>query len=110
MKEPKNSSKRQAKTERTLIHGLTYDRKTSRWSCKCGYVLGDGHHALYAVCPLSHRDKKVNAQVSLSSNEDKLPRRSKVVGVVCGSFGCKKITEDDLQPPLKQAALDLFQI
>jgi len=45
---------------RTLTHHLVYDKRAARWSCKCGYELGNGHHALYAVCPLSHRDKAVN--------------------------------------------------
>jgi hypothetical protein len=58
MNAPMNSSEKQAKRE--LSHALVYDTHTNRWSCKCGYKLGDGHHALYALCPLSHRDKIVN--------------------------------------------------
>jgi hypothetical protein len=40
-------------TTRTLTHKLTCDKRTLRWSCKCGYVLGTGHEALYAQCPLA---------------------------------------------------------
>ena len=47
--------------KRQLSHALIYDKKSNRWQCACGYKLGDGHHTLYALCPLSHRDKAVNA-------------------------------------------------
>ena len=46
--------------QRSLTHSLIYNGKTNHWQCACGYTLGDGHHALYALCPLSHRDKMVN--------------------------------------------------
>lgn len=35
---------------RRLTHQLTYHTGKGRWSCKCGYVLGTGHKALYAQC------------------------------------------------------------
>lgn len=38
---------------RTLTHSLIYSK--DKWSCKCGYVLGTGHKALYAQCPLVKR-------------------------------------------------------
>jgi hypothetical protein len=86
MNASKNSSKTLAKRE--LTHSLIYSRKTDSWSCKCGYVLGQGHGALYALCP---------QRESLSPNADKLP----TVGIICGSFGCK---------PVKKTALDLFDL
>jgi len=48
--------------QRKLTHALIYDKRADRWQCACGYTLGDGHDALYALCPMSHRDKAVNAQ------------------------------------------------
>lgn len=33
-------------------HKLKHDPFTSRWSCACGYVLGDGREAFLALCPL----------------------------------------------------------
>lgn len=40
-------------TTRQLTHKLFCDPLTFRWSCRCGYQLGDGHDALYAQCPLA---------------------------------------------------------
>ena len=40
-------------TTRHLTHHLIYSARTDRWSCKCGYVLGSGHEALYVQCPLA---------------------------------------------------------
>jgi len=46
------------KTQRApLTHALTYDSKTDRWSCKCGYILGTGHAECYALCPLARRNR-----------------------------------------------------
>ena len=39
--------------ERKLTHQLVCDEATKLWSCQCGYVLGSGHDALYAQCPLA---------------------------------------------------------
>ena len=40
---------------RELTHRLTFAE--GRWSCECGYVLGDGHEKLYAKCPKFGRKK-----------------------------------------------------
>ena len=34
-----------------LTHTLVHNKRTDRWTCKCGYALGDGHKKLYARCP-----------------------------------------------------------
>jgi hypothetical protein len=34
-------------------HTLRHDPFSHRWSCKCGYVLGDGREKLLAPCPLT---------------------------------------------------------
>jgi len=39
--------------ERKLTHQLVCNEETKLWSCQCGYVLGSGHDALYAQCPLT---------------------------------------------------------
>jgi hypothetical protein len=41
-------------------HTLKHDPFTGRWSCKCGYVLGDGREKLLAPCPLNLIKKKPN--------------------------------------------------
>lgn len=38
-----------------LTHTLTHSKAKDSWSCKCGYVLGTGHDALYAQCPIAKR-------------------------------------------------------
>jgi hypothetical protein len=51
---------------------LDYDKKTDRWSCKCGYVLGTGRAALYAQCPVfkhgRHHEAYAENSVSLKRN------------------------------------------
>ena len=83
-------------SERVLTHALLYDGRTNRWSCKCGYVLGDGHHALYALCPLSHRDKVVNQQ----------QRRRTVVRPA----GPRAYSDFKISSPTSQTAQQLFDL
>jgi hypothetical protein len=37
----------------THPHKLAHNPFTSRWSCRCGYTLGDGREAFLAPCRLS---------------------------------------------------------
>ncbi len=43
-------------------HKLTHDPFTSRWSCECGYVLGDGREAFLAPCPMALAAKNHKAK------------------------------------------------
>jgi hypothetical protein len=52
---------------RQLTHSLGYDRDKHRWSCPCGYILGDGHEKLYARCP----GKRAYPQTGISSKPNK---------------------------------------
>lgn len=38
-------------------HQLRHDPITDRWSCGCGYTLGDGREAFLALCPLRSQRK-----------------------------------------------------
>jgi hypothetical protein len=58
-----------------LTHRLECDPATHRWSCKCGYKLGDGHNKLYARCKLLGTVQVNTASVE---NNVSLPRRRKV--------------------------------
>jgi hypothetical protein len=70
-----------------LTHALVYEH--GKWSCRCGYVLGrDGHEALYAQCP----DAYIEFNISKPPKE-----KPKVVGILCGGFGAKQVTEQDLE-------------
>jgi hypothetical protein len=44
----------------TLTHSLIYNKKTDRWACQCGYVLGTGRKGLYARCPLAKKRRPEN--------------------------------------------------
>jgi hypothetical protein len=73
-------TKPQTPIEPATSHKLTHDPLSSRWSCECGYVLGDGREAFLAPCPMalaaknhkakSHRKKKQN-----DDTNKKRPRR-----------------------------------
>jgi hypothetical protein len=47
-----------------ITHRLTYNHDTDRWTCPCGYMLGDGRDKLFAKCKYKHR--------TLSRNQDKV--------------------------------------
>jgi hypothetical protein len=57
-------------TTRHLTHKLTYDTRTDHWSCKCGYVLGTGHRALYAKCQFND-DGYIEFDISTPTYEKK---------------------------------------
>jgi hypothetical protein len=79
-----------------LTHKLEHDKRSGRWSCKCGYVLGSGRDKLYARCPLERRpenritdkpqqhflskDGKTKYLVSRNFPEDELPLTTKPKG------------------------------
>lgn len=81
-----------------LTHALLYE--ANRWRCKCGYVMGDGHDKLYALCPLSLRDKARRPESVISNSIELNP------------LGKRRRRSKPAAPakPLKEGVLDAFDI
>jgi len=53
-------------------HKLKHNPFNGRWSCECGYVLGDGREKLLAPCPLTLKKKpKGKTLVEVFAAEDR---------------------------------------
>jgi len=71
---------RAQKHERRLTHHLDHDPKTGRWSCKCGYVLGTGHDALYAQCAVFRHGRHEEREQAYAENSLSLERNATTKG------------------------------
>lgn len=55
-------------------HKLAHSPFTGRWSCGCGYVLGDGRGALLAPCGLAKK-QQTNKKETNDDNANKTRRK-----------------------------------
>ena len=61
-------------------HKLKHNPFNGRWSCECGYVLGDGREKLLAPCPLTlkkRKEKHANTRKRKSKDAKNSTRRSR---------------------------------
>ena len=66
-------SKPPAPIEPATSHKIRHDPLTSRWACKCGYVLGDGREAFLAPCPMAiaaAKRKRTKAKAKKEKQQD----------------------------------------
>lgn len=69
-------------------HKLAHNPFTSRWSCACGYVLGDGREKLLAPCPLTIKKKPKRGK----EKQHEKPQRSKSANAKHSKGNRKRVT------------------
>lgn len=71
-------SKSPAPISSPTTHQLRHDPLKSRWSCGCGYVLGDGRKAFLRPCPMASKQREQpNNKRGNKASEHEIPNKAR---------------------------------